>query len=129
LPLTPARVGTKKVAMRGCVIVLVLVLVAACRTKAEAPPCGTVAGQFYTIASDELAKAAVDPKTARAVVEELPAMRDALAIACHDGAWSAAVRTCMVAAQDHAAMQACEQQLTDDQRRALDRAARGEPTP
>jgi hypothetical protein len=35
----------------------------------------------------------------------------------------------MVAAPDHAALQACEQQLTDDQRKALDRAARGEPSP
>jgi hypothetical protein len=111
------------------ILALVVLAVAACGKKAEAPPCGTVAGQFYTIATDELAKATVDPATRRAVVEQLPAMRDALAISCHDGAWSPAVRTCMVAAQDHAAMQACERDLTDDQRRALDRAARGEPAP
>ena len=110
-------------------IVIVLALATACGSKSDAPPCGTVAGQFFTIANEELTKATVDPASRRAVVEELPAMRDALAIACHDGAWSAAVRTCMVAAQDHAALAACEHQLTDDQRRALDRAARGEPTP
>ena len=106
---------------------LVLVLVAAaCRGKADAPPCGTVAGQFFRLANEDLAKATVDDQARRAVIEQLPAMRDALAIACSDGAWSAAVRTCMTAAATHAAFQACEQQLTDDQRKALDRAALGE---
>jgi hypothetical protein len=52
-------------------------------------------------------------------------MRDALTAACTGGAWSAAVRTCMAAAPDHAGFQTCEQQLTDDQRKALDQAARG----
>jgi hypothetical protein len=108
--------------------VVVLVLVAGCH-KADAPSCGQVAGQFYTIATDDLAKATVDPATRRAVVDQLPAMRDALVVACDDGKWSAAARTCMATAKDHVALQACEQQLTDDQRRALDRAARGEPTP
>ena len=32
----------------------------------------------------------------------------------------------MVSAGDHVALQTCQQQLTDEQRRALDRAARGE---
>jgi hypothetical protein len=32
----------------------------------------------------------------------------------------------MATAANHAAFQACEQQLTDDQRKALDRAALGE---
>ena len=114
--------------MRG-VLYLVLLVAASCRAKSDAPPCATVAGQFYTIATDELGKATVDPSTRRAVVDQLPAMRDALAIACHDGAWSEAVRRCMVAAQDHAGLQACERDLTDDQRAALDRAARGEPAP
>ena len=110
-------------------LVVLLGVVAACRGKADAPPCGSVAGVFYTIANDELEKATVDPKIHRNVADQLPAMRDALAIACQDGAWSATVRKCMVAAQDHAAFQACETQLSDDQRQALDRAARGEPAP
>jgi hypothetical protein len=109
-------------------IALTVVLAASCGGKPAAPPCGTVAGQFYTIATRELG-AVTDPATRRAVVDQLPAMRDALATACSEGAWSAAVRTCMVAAQDHAALQACERDLTDDQRSALDRAARGEPSP
>ena len=108
---------------------IVLLVMAACRDRSEPPPCGTVAGQFYTLATDELEKALLEPATRRAVIDQLPAMRDALAIACTEGAWSIAARTCMVAAQDHAAFQACESQLTDDQRRGLDRAARGEPGP
>lgn len=100
----------------------------ACKTKSDAPPCGTVAGQFYRLASDELGSAAraIDDQTRRAVADQLPALRDSLAIACSDGKWSAAVRGCMVTAANHAAFQACEQQLTDDQRKALDHAADGE---
>ncbi|MEO6777664.1 MAG: hypothetical protein ABI467_32360 [Kofleriaceae bacterium] len=100
-----------------------LAAVAACRTKPEAPPCGTVAGQFFRLASEDLGSASVDDRTRRAVADQLPAMRDSLAIACSDGAWSAAVRTCMVNAPNHAAFQTCEQQLTPDQHVALDRAA------
>ena len=64
----------------------------------------------------------------RAVTVQLPAMRDSLVHVCTEGAWSAAVRTCLVAASDRTAFEACEQQLTEDQRRALDRSTRGEPT-
>jgi hypothetical protein len=35
----------------------------------------------------------------------------------------------MVSAPDHAAFQACEHQLTDDQRKALDHAADGKQAP
>jgi hypothetical protein len=101
----------------------VLVATVACRAKSGAPACEAVAGQFFLLASGELDKATVDPATQRAVSDQLPAMRDALKDACKDGAWSAEVRTCMVAARDHAAMQACEQKLTDDQRAALDKPA------
>ena len=110
-------------------LLFVIALVAGCQKKSAAPSCGQVAGQFYAIANQELATATVDPSTRRAVVEQLPAMRDALVVACDDGKWSDAVRTCMAAATDHVALQACEQQLTDDQRRALDGASRGEPSP
>jgi hypothetical protein len=67
----------------------------------------------------------VNGATRRAVEDQLPAMRDSLAQACADGRWSAAVRSCLVAASDHVGFEACEQQLTDDQRRDLDRANRG----
>lgn len=87
--------------------------------------CGTVASRMFTIAHDELAKATVDPATRRAVADQLPAMRDALTQVCTDGAWSAQARSCMANAPDHAALQACQQHLTDDQRHGLDRAARG----
>jgi hypothetical protein len=111
------------------ILVLAVVAVTACHAKSEAPPCGTVAGQFFKLASDDLGSASVDDSTRRAVLDLLPAMRDSLAIACTDGAWSPAVRTCMVSAPDHAAFQACEHQLTDDQRKALDHAADGKQAP
>ena len=71
------------------------------------------------------APSSIDGATRRAVEDQLPAMRDSLAQACADGRWSAAVRSCLVAASDHVGFEACEQQLTDDQRRDLDRANRG----
>jgi hypothetical protein len=113
------------------VVVLVL-FAAACRAKSDAAPCGTVAGQFFQLASRDLGSAStdgkIDDKTRRAVSDQLPALRDQLALACTEGKWAAAARTCLANAQDHAAFQACEQQLTDDQRKALDRAA-AEPPP
>jgi hypothetical protein len=107
---------------------------AACRGQASdpAPPCSAVAARFLDIARTDLGQAGqatgqvgLDPATRRAVEDQLPAMRDSLAQACSDGRWSAAVRTCLVAAHDHVGFEACEQQLTDDQRRDLDRANRG----
>lgn len=105
---------------------------AGCRGRASdpAPPCSAVTARFLDIARTDLGQAGqaqggVDPATRRAVEDQLPAMRDSLAQACSDGRWSAAVRTCLVAARDHVGFEACEQQLTDDQRRDLDRANRG----
>ncbi len=108
--------------------VVALVLAgAACRGPASdpAPPCSAVAARFLDIARTDLGQAGIDPATRRAVEDQLPAMRDSLAQACADGRWSAAVRNCLVAARDHVGFEACEQQLTDDQRRDLDRANRG----
>ena len=103
---------------------------AACRGPARdpAPPCSAVAARFLDIARTDLSRAmqgGIDDTTRRAVEDQLPAMRDSLAQACADGRWSAAVRSCLVAASDHVGFEACEQQLTDDQRRDLDRANRG----
>jgi hypothetical protein len=108
-------------------LLVVLVAAAGCGRKAKGDaPCGTVAARLFTIANDDLAKATVEPATRRTVADQLPAMRDALTQICTDGAWSAAVRNCMANAADHAAFAACQQQLTDDQRRGLDRASRGD---
>ena len=103
---------------------------AACRGQVSdpGPPCSAVAARFLDIARTDLARAVRDgiaDPTRRAVEDQLPAMRDSLAQACADGRWSAAVRGCLVAASDHVGFEACEQQLTDDQRRDLDRANRG----
>ena len=126
-----------------------LVVLAACRAKAgDGPPCSAVAGRFFMLAHTELDKAQVErsgsagPRSAaegqrgepiddtlrRAVADQLPAMRDSLDQICGEGKWSAAVRDCMVKAEDRVALEACERQLTDDQRAALDRSTRGETT-
>jgi hypothetical protein len=106
---------------------VVLALLAACRATApEGAPCSAVATRQRTLAEADLGSAAVDPATRNLVEQQLPAIRDALERACHEGAWSRGVRDCMVQAADHAAFQACAQRLTDDQRTALDLAARGE---
>jgi hypothetical protein len=99
---------------------------AGCRggTGDAAPPCSAVGTRFLQVARHDLDQARVDDATRRAVADQLPAMRDALAQACTEGRWSPSVRDCLVAAGDHAAFEACEQQLTDEQRRDLDRANR-----
>ena len=105
------------------------VALGACRGGASdaAPPCGAAAAKFVEIAKHDLTTARVDEATSRAVNDQLPAMRDALAHACTEGKWSAATRACLVHANDHADFETCEQQLTDEQRRDLDRATRGLP--
>jgi hypothetical protein len=106
---------------------VVLALLVACRAKApQGAPYSAVATRQRTLAEADLGSATVDPATRRLVEQQLPGIRDALDRACRDGAWSSGVRDCMVQATDHAAFQACAQRLTDDQRRALDLAARGE---
>lgn len=90
-----------------------------------APPCSAVAVKFLEIAKADLASAKVKEATSRAVADQLPAMRDALSQACTEGKWSAATRSCLVHANDHAGFETCQQQLTDEQRRDLDRASRG----
>lgn len=107
---------------------------AGCRGPARdaGPPCSAVAARFLDIARTDLARAAQDgvgAATRRAVEDQLPAMRDSLIQACADGRWSADVRGCLVAASNHVGFEACEQQLTDDQRRDLDRANRGGSPP
>ena len=108
---------------------LLAILAGGCRGGAgdAAPPCSAVAAKFLEIARSDLDAAKVDEATARAVTDQLPAMRDALAQACTQGTWSAAVRSCLVRASDHAAVETCEQQLNDEQRRDLDRVSRGTP--
>ena len=111
--------------MRCLVLVAIL---AACGGKKDEASCAAVATRLFTLARDDLGSAKVDPATRRAVNDQLPAMRDALTQICTDGKWSTQVRNCMVTAGDHLALQTCQQQLTDEQRRALDRAAAGETT-
>jgi hypothetical protein len=99
----------------------------ACRGRATdaAPPCSAAAAKFVEIAKQHLTAARVDEATSRAVSDQLPAMRDALVHACTEGKWNAAIRACLVHANDHGDFEICEQQLTDEQRRDLDRATRG----
>src|SRR5262245_15475111 len=108
-------------------IVLVAVLVG-CRGKKDEASCAAVATPQFTLAREALGSATREAETPHAVAEQLPAMRDALTQNCTDGKWSTQVRNCMVTAADPLALQVCEQQLTEEQRRALDRAAAGETT-
>lgn len=84
-----------------------------------------VAASFMLIAERDLEQAGVDDASRRAVRAQLPAMRDSLATACTDSQWSEKVRRCLHAAGDHVGFETCQQDLTEAQRRALDRAARG----
>ncbi len=115
----------KNLDMRRLVLV---VLLASCGGKKDEASCGAVATRLFTLAREDLGSAKVDTATRRAVADQLPAMRDALTLACTDGKWSTQVRNCMVSAGDHLALQACQDHLTDEQRRALDRATAGETT-
>lgn len=113
--------------MRPAVIVIALIILGGCHRKnRDDAPCATVASRLFTLARQDLETAKVDPATRRAVADQLPAMRDSLTQICTDGKWSTQVRNCMVNAPDHVALEACQQQLTDEQRRALDLSSRGE---
>jgi hypothetical protein len=107
-------------------IVLLLLVATACRGKSDDATCGAVATRLFTLAREDLKVAKVDPASRRAVADQLPAIRDALNKICTDGKWSTQVRNCMATAGDHIALQACQLHLTDEQRRALDRAMTGE---
>lgn len=84
--------------------------------------------KFLLLTKDSLTKSTLGEDMRRGVVESLPAMRDSIVAVCTESQWSGAVRKCLVDANDHVAFEACEQQLTDAQRRALDRSSRGEDT-
>jgi hypothetical protein len=108
------------------VLIVALLASSGCnRKKSDEAPCGAVGARLFTIATDDLAKATVEPAQRRMVADQLPAMRDALVQQCTDGGWSAQVRNCMAGAADHAAMHVCQQQLTDAQRSALEQGVKG----
>jgi hypothetical protein len=114
----------------GLFTALVVAPAAGCRhQKRDDAPCATVASRMFVLTRDDLGSASVDPATRRAVSDQLPAMRDSLTQICTDGKWSTQVRNCMANAPDHVAIQACQQGLTDEQRRQLELASRGETTP
>jgi hypothetical protein len=113
-------------------MLLLLGALAGCnRGASDGPPCGAVGAKFMALAKDDLEhkQPPIDEAMRRAVEAQLPAMRDSIVHVCTDSTWTGAVRKCLVDANDRVAFEACEQQLTDPQRQALDRAARGEPMP
>jgi hypothetical protein len=100
---------------------LLIAMLVACGSGKAPPPCPAVGAKFLVLAQRDLESAKLDDTTRRLVVDQLPAMRDALVNACTDSAWEASVRTCMVDATDHASFQQCEGALTSTQRDALER--------
>lgn len=103
-------------------VVSIALLLAACkRDPAAAPPCSAIGAKLFVLARADLDKSPHEDATRRAVLDQLPAMRDALVNACTDTKWSDAVRRCLLDATDHLAFAACQQQLTDAQRQALAR--------
>lgn len=82
--------------------------------------------KFLVLAKDDLENKQPDEVLRRGVEDQLPAMRDSLVFVCTETKWTAAVRSCLVEAKDHAAFEACELQLTDAQRTSLARAAAGD---
>jgi hypothetical protein len=115
----------------GLLLVLSLAVTAGgCKRGAPAePPCSAVGAKFLALAKDALATSRLaegdgngDVALRRAVLDQLPAMRDSLVAACTETKWSGAVRACLVEARDHLAFAACQQQLTDEQRQALEHA-------
>lgn len=140
--LTRTRAGPKTLAMarlpRTAMLVAIVAIVAIVvlprttdrQSSDAAPTCGAVASHFMFVAEQELAAARVDDATRRAVQAQLSGMRDSLAAACAASQWTEQVRRCLHAAGDHVAFEACQQELTEAQRRALDdRAARDPADP
>lgn len=116
--------------VRSSIRFALLLLAAACRRDPNAaPPCGAAGAKLFVLARADLDrdKAKYDEASRRLVLDQLPAMRDALVNACTDTKWSDAVRRCLVDATDHLAFEACQLQLTDAQRQALERSARPKP--
>ncbi|HEY5934870.1 MAG TPA: hypothetical protein VIU61_09550 [Kofleriaceae bacterium] len=117
--------------LRVVLVALASLVLVACRGGSDGPPCGAVAASFNRIANADLARAVsanrVDESTRRAVLDQIPAMRDSLLHTCSETKWSREVRTCLASAPDHVAFQNCQAQLTDAQRAALDRSALGKP--
>ena len=117
--------------MRSSILFALLLLAACKRDPNAAPPCGAVGAKLFVLARNDLERdnAKYDEASRRLVLDQLPAMRDSLVNACTDTKWSDAVRRCLVAATDHLAFEACQQQLTDAQRQALERSARSKTSP
>lgn len=106
----------------GVRIVVALLLAVGCkRDPHAAPPCSAVGAKLFVLARADLDadRGRYDEASRRLVLDQLPAMRDALVNACTDTKWSDAVRRCLVDAKDHLAFEACQAQLSDPQRQAL----------
>ena len=107
-------------------LALVLLVAAGCSRHGDDATCGAVATHVFAMSRAALASATVAPATQRAIADQLPAIRDSLTQSCRDGKWSTQVRNCMVTAGNPNALQACQAQLTDEQRRGLEGTALGE---
>jgi hypothetical protein len=115
--------------MRAALLITLLAVGAGACGHASDPSasCAAVGARMFQIAQEALGSATIDDATRRAVSDQLPALRDAFAEVCANDAWAPSVRACLARAADHAALEACEQALTDAQRASLDRAGSAAP--
>ena len=107
------------------------VLLFACHRGAKDPAACEVVGQrFLDIThrqvDDATATGTADEATRAAVSSHIPAMRDSIVRACHEGNWSADTRGCFATATDATAMESCYQSMPPDQRALLDKASSAE---
>jgi hypothetical protein len=103
----------------GCVAALC----AACQRRDDTAPCSAVASHLVVVAHTEIRASHADDTLRQRVVMQLPALRDAVDESCSKGNWTAAVRTCLLQARDGVGLEACQRDLSLEQRRMLDRTA------
>ena len=97
------------------------VLTTACARRAsDEAPCDTVGTQVQTIARTELATAPdLDPAIRRDAELRVGPLKDEIAHACKQHAWSIDVRRCLVGAASGSAMRQCAAGLSPEQRGSL----------
>lgn len=113
--------------MRIAALATTLLLFACHRGAKDPAACEVVGQRFLDLAhrqvDDAVAAHTADDAARNAVSSHIPAMRDSIVRACHEGNWSAETRGCFATATDATAMESCYQSMPPDQRALLDKAS------